>query len=316
MASSGTSTDTSVIVLITGANTGLGFEVAKALFARSQPYHIILGARGPLSRAEQAVLQLTSLFPSSKSTASPLSIDITSDESIENAAQTIANTPGLGHIDVLVNNAGADFGLAVQSGRLTPREGFLQTWDVNVAGTHFFTEKMMPLLLSSESEGLKPNPGPNPDDISQSGAGLGGRGKRLIFLTSGLSSISENAQGTPAHFRIPPPGWPKPALIPAFGTSPYPVLAYRASKAALNMLATEWARVLKDDNVKVFDISPGFLDTGLGKDRVTGDAPPLGKMGAASPQVGGEFLADVVEGKRDGEAWPVRVLRRDVEQPW
>ena len=33
-------------------------------------------------------------------------------------------------------------------------------------------------------------------------------------------------------------------------------------------------------------------------------------------EVGGEFCADVVVGERDGSAWPVRVLQREVEQPW
>ena len=82
------------------------------------------------------------------------------------------------------------------------------------------------------------------------------------------------------------------------------------------MVATEWGRVLRSDGVRVFDVSPGFLNTGLGRDRETGEKWELEKMGALRAEVGGEFCAEVVAGGRDGSAWPVRVLQRDVEQEW
>ena len=37
------------------------------------------------------------------------------------------------------------------------------------------------------------------------------------------------------------------------------------------MLATEWARLLRDDGVAVFNVSPGFLNTGLGDNWATGE---------------------------------------------
>jgi NADP-dependent 3-hydroxy acid dehydrogenase YdfG len=42
------------IVLITGANTGLGLEVVKALYKSDLPYEIILGARS-VDKANQAI---------------------------------------------------------------------------------------------------------------------------------------------------------------------------------------------------------------------------------------------------------------------
>lgn len=94
-------------------------------------------------------------------------------------------------------------------------------------------------------------------------------------------------------------------------------LAYRVSNAALNFVAAEWARLLHNDGVAVFDISPGFLNTGLGDDGATGAAKyDKAAMGALDPAVGGKFCADVVERKRDDQAWPVKVLRKDAVQPW
>jgi NAD(P)-dependent dehydrogenase (short-subunit alcohol dehydrogenase family) len=154
-----------------------------------------------------------------------------------------------------------------------------------VTGTHLFTTAFAPLLLASPCST-----------------------RRLLFITSGLSSLTEHASGTSARYTLAPPGvWPKPPAM---------WLAYRVSKAGMNMLVAEWARLLKNDGVLVFDLSPGFLNTGLGDDRATGEWRDKSKIGAIDPKIGADFCADVVEGCRDTEAWPLRVLRRDSVQPW
>jgi NAD(P)-dependent dehydrogenase (short-subunit alcohol dehydrogenase family) len=88
------------------------------------------------------------------------------------------------------------------------------------------------------------------------------------------------------------------------------MIAYRSSKTALNMMMLDWVRMLEPDSVKVFCISPGFLATGLGG---------LGKdflknVGAGDPSVGGGFIKDVVQGKRDEDAG--KVINKDGVQPW
>jgi NAD(P)-dependent dehydrogenase (short-subunit alcohol dehydrogenase family) len=71
----------------------------------------------------------------------------------------------------------------------------------------------------------------------------------------------------------------------------------------------EWARLLKEDGVKVWCISPGFLATGLG-----GDPELIKKMGAGDPTLGANFVRDVVEGARDQDVG--KVVRRGGIQPW
>jgi NAD(P)-dependent dehydrogenase (short-subunit alcohol dehydrogenase family) len=81
-----------------------GFEIAKALFARPEPYHIIIGCRGQITRAQDAIQKLQKLSPGSVSSAEPLLIDISSDDSIATAFTQVQEK--FGYIDVLVNNAG------------------------------------------------------------------------------------------------------------------------------------------------------------------------------------------------------------------
>lgn len=121
------------------------------------------------------------------------------------------------------------------AGRMSVREAWNESWNINVAGTQVATELFMPLLLKSS----------NP---------------RLMFVTSGTSTMAETERmDNAALARInasPPAGWPKDAGI-------NPIAAYRSSKAGLNMMMREWTRLLKHDGVKVWAISPGFLATGL-----------------------------------------------------
>lgn len=71
----------------------------------------------------------------------------------------------------------------------------------------------------------------------------------------------------------------------------------------------EWHRNLKEDGVKVFCVSPGYLATGLG-----GSVEQNKQFGAVDPAAAGEFIRDVVEGKRDSDAG--KVIMRDSVQPW
>lgn len=149
---------------------------------------------------------------------------------------------------------------------MTVREAFDKSWDINVTGAHVLTLKFLPLLLQS----------PEP---------------RLIFNTSGVSSLAMAADTTHFTYKPAPTGLPKPV-----GT-----ISYRASKAGLNMLMLEWARLLKNDGVKVFCVAPGFFATDIGE----GDPEKMKQMGAGEPAKGGAALVSVVEGKRDEDAGKV-----------
>ena len=277
-------------VLITGANTGIGYETVRALWASRSAYHIILAGRSA-DKVSTAISELQSTpSGSGNSTLEPLTLDISSDASIAAAFAHVQASHS--HIDVLINNAGISPDADLGAGRLNMREAWNMAWDTNVAGTQCMTYTFAPLLVAvdhkSEGENARPD-------------------RRLLFVTSGLSSLIEEAErSSPAEARRPmiPAGWPKPGVL-AKGM----FQSYQASKTGMNMMFLQWVRLLEPDGVKCFNISPGLLATTLG-----GNREMLKKMGAGDPSIGGEFIRDVVEGLRDGDKG--RAIRRDMVQPW
>lgn len=158
---------------------------------------------------------------------------------------------------------------------MTKREMWNKSWNVNVTGTYIVTETFVPLLLKS----------PQP---------------RLLFITSGTSTLAEHDNTAVPVNQIPPKGWPKQTFA---------VTAYRSAKTGMNMMVLEWERTLKEDGVKVFAVSPGLLATGLG-----GHPELLKKLGGLDPNVGAELVRDVIEGHRDEDVG--KVVRKNDVQPW
>lgn len=91
------------IVLITGANTGLGLETAKSLVQSNKTYTILLGGRD-IAKATAAAKQLQADFPATASAIHAVQIDIENDASIQNLFAQISFQ--FGRVDVLINNAG------------------------------------------------------------------------------------------------------------------------------------------------------------------------------------------------------------------
>ena len=91
------------IVLITGANTGLGFEIVKALFRPPKAYTILLASRS-LDKGNTAAHDVQSQFPQSHSEIVSVQLDIEDDKSTSQLFEHIAEK--YGRLDVLINNAG------------------------------------------------------------------------------------------------------------------------------------------------------------------------------------------------------------------
>lgn len=116
--------------LITGANRGLGFEVARRLV---QAGHTVwIGARSPES-GRAAAERLGARF---------VQLDVTEDASVAAAVETIGSA--VGHLDLLINNAGI-LGEVTALEDMTA-EHLRQVYETNVFGLVRVTHAFLPLL--------------------------------------------------------------------------------------------------------------------------------------------------------------------------
>ena len=130
--------------LVTGANKGIGFAVAQGLGAIG--FTVAVGARDG-ARREEAVERLRAAGVD----AFGVALDVTSDDSVAEAAATIERTAG--RLDVLVNNAGisgrTDGG--AQDPTTLDRDVVRTVLDTNVFGVVRVTNAVLPLLRRARS---------------------------------------------------------------------------------------------------------------------------------------------------------------------
>ena len=126
--------------LVTGANKGIGYEIAAGLARRG--FRVGVGARDA-GRREDAVSKLRAegldVFG--------VPLDVTDDASVAAAAALLEEQGGL---DVLVNNAAITGGMPQEPTRVSP-EQVLAVVDTNVIGVIRVTNAMLPLLRRAAS---------------------------------------------------------------------------------------------------------------------------------------------------------------------
>jgi NAD(P)-dependent dehydrogenase (short-subunit alcohol dehydrogenase family) len=121
--------------LVTGATRGLGYETARRLV--QEGHTVFLGARD-LERGAQAAAGIG---------GTALQLDVTDDASVRAAAASLRDE--VGHLDVLVNNAG------IAGAQRPPAEATIDdlrlVLDTNVVGAASVLSAFTPLLEASES---------------------------------------------------------------------------------------------------------------------------------------------------------------------
>src|SRR5215510_6974776 len=114
------------VAFITGANKGLGFEIARQL--GQQGVTVVLGARDK-AKANAAADKLKS----EGIDAHAVKLEVTNEADV--AALPDFFKSKFGRLDILVNNAG----VALDFGGVT-RDTFRQTYETNVIAPYFITE--------------------------------------------------------------------------------------------------------------------------------------------------------------------------------
>jgi len=142
------------IALITGANQGVGLQVAKEMVATGS-YIVLVGSRD-LAKGEAAAKQIGP-------DAIAIQIDVTDQASITAAAERIRKE--FGRLDVLVNNAaisntGRLPGVTIEDyAKLTrpsnvPLDEVRAVWETNVFGVLAVYQAMLPLLRESSAANI------------------------------------------------------------------------------------------------------------------------------------------------------------------
>ena len=127
--------------LITGANKGIGYEVARQL--ASKGFHVFVGARNAKAGRKAA-----EEMGKKCGKATFLEIDVADNDSVKKAAREFSNSED--HLDVLVNNAGVvvdgDEAILEISDDL-----FRKTLETNTLGALRVTRAFVPLLRKSKA---------------------------------------------------------------------------------------------------------------------------------------------------------------------
>ena len=154
------------VALVTGANQGIGLQIAKDLVAHG--FTVLVGSRN-LERGEAAA---EDIGPD----AHALRLDVTDPASIAAAAERIRKEPG--RLDLLVNNAGIskttersmgspEYAASSQASNASLDE-IRAVWETNVFGVLAVYQAMLPLLRESSDA-------------------------RIVNVSSGVGSLTTNA---------------------------------------------------------------------------------------------------------------------------
>lgn len=152
--------------LVSGANTGVGFQIAKALVENG--YTIYVGSRD--FQKGKAAAELLG------GSAKAIQLDITDSDSIAQAVKTVENESG--YLTLLVNNAAISHAgasgrtmeevLGSQRASIIPINELKTVWETNVFGTLAVTQAFLPLLHKAS-------------------------GARIVTVSSALGSLTINA---------------------------------------------------------------------------------------------------------------------------
>ena len=192
------------IVVITGANRGLGFAMSEKL--ASMGALVIMGCRD-LKKGQEAANKLISRGLKVKA----MQVDVGSTQSIDAFSESLKKD--YASIDVLINNAAISDepgGTVIETIQL---EYYRRIMDTNVLGTLWMCRNLQSFLKKS-ADG------------------------RIINFSSGLGQLT----------------------VPRMGPCP----SYSISKTAVNAITKILADEVKDTNITVFSVDPGWVKTDLG----------------------------------------------------
>ena len=153
--------------LITGANRGIGLEIARHLGERG--FAVWLGCRDP-DKGDAAVAELREAGIE----AFRVALDVANDESVRSAVTEVGGR--IGSLDALINNAGMNFGPPPPASEESI-DDIRTMFETNTFGALRVTQAFLPLLRKSKEP-------------------------RIVMATSGLGSIESTLDMTSENWTV------------------------------------------------------------------------------------------------------------------
>ncbi|XP_042293979.1 C-factor-like [Sceloporus undulatus] len=157
-----------------------------------------------------------------------LQLETTDPKSIQAAAKKAEARLGGAGLNLLINNAGIMPACTLES---ATSEHMLDVYNTNLVGPMLVTKEFLPLLRKAAHASVH--------------KGMGCGKATIINMSTILGSIEK----APEHYAL------------------FPVVSYRCSKAALNMLTKLQSMGFKEEGILCVAIHPGWVKTDLGTEK-------------------------------------------------
>jgi NAD(P)-dependent dehydrogenase (short-subunit alcohol dehydrogenase family) len=199
-------------VIITGGNSGIGYECARSIAAAQQGWQIVLTSRDQ-HRAEQAAMKIQQ--DTHTDSITPMALDLGSLDSVRNFAKAVL-TQGFPPLRGLVCNAGYQ----VAQGLTYTQDGFEATFGINYLGHFLLMQLLLPALRAPA---------------------------RIVLVTSASHdpTTMEGRSNAPLSYDARSLAWPEKANMPPVRG----ILRYSTSKLCLIYCTYELARRIQDGRI-------------------------------------------------------------------
>ncbi|MEM9694490.1 MAG: SDR family NAD(P)-dependent oxidoreductase, partial [Myxococcota bacterium] len=259
-------------VLITGANKGIGFALAKAVLSYAKDTAVLLGSRSE-ARGEAAVQALVAADPEWSTRLRLVVIDVASKTSVDAAAGQVR-----GPLYAIVNNAG------IMGADLA----FESVLNVNARGPERVCDAFLPMVDDTGGRVVNISSASGPNFVAQCSAA------RQAGFTNRETSLADYHALLDQGLELQRTGGLRAA---GFGQGQ----SYGFSKACLNLFTMIVAR--QRPELYVNACTPGFIATDLTRPIAEAQGASPADMGMKPPEKGTVAPMHLLFGEVRGSGW-------------